>query len=243
MKSYEFFVGILHKILPKLKCVKHIYWFIKGCKYPICIRLHSSDLHVYSQVFWHKEYSCLDDIPNAELIIDCGGYTGLSSVWFLNRFRNAHIITIEPDPGNFSICSKNLKPYRKRVTLINSAIWPYKTGLVISRGRYGDGREWTTQVRERIGEEESNIQGIDIYALIKKSMFEKIDILKIDIERSEIELFSHDYEKWLDKVKNIAIELHGEECSDIFFKALSGYDYDLSKSGELTVCKNIKKCI
>ena len=65
------------------------------------------------------------------------------------------------------------------------------------------------------------------------------DILKIDIESAETVVFSQNYEKWLRKVQNIVIELHGEECEAIFFKAMSPYKYDLYTSGELTVCRNI----
>lgn len=59
----------------------------------------------------------------------------------------------------------------------------------------------------------------------------------MDIERAESVVFSGNTEKWLNKVKNIVIELHDKECEEIFFKALSNYEYKYSKSGELTVCK------
>ena len=68
-----------------------------------------------------------------------------------------------------------------------------------------------------------------------------VDILKIDIEGSELDLFSKNYESWLGKVKNIAIEIHDKESEKAFFNALSDFDYQLEFSGELTVCKQISR--
>jgi hypothetical protein len=60
----------------------------------------------------------------------------------------------------------------------------------------------------------------------------------VDIEGAEAAIFAGDHE-WLGDVKNIAIELHGEDCKRSFFEAMGRYRYDLSTSGELTVCRNI----
>jgi len=185
-------------------------------------------------------YSSFDDVVDARLIIDCGAYTGLSSIWFLNRHPNAHVISVEPDPANFRLCKRNLSPYRGRVTLIPAAIWPYQTKLVISRGQFRDGGPWTTQVRECLGDEKPDVWSVDINTLIKQSGFAVVDILKVDIEKSELALFSHDYKKWLNRIRNIVIELHDKECEGVFFKALSGYNYELLRSGELTICRNLR---
>ena len=40
-----------------------------------------------------------------------------------------------------------------RSRLICGAVWPTRGDLLLSRGTFGDGREWVTQVREvRVGE-------------------------------------------------------------------------------------------
>jgi len=40
--------------------------------------------------------------------------------------------------------------------------------------------------------------------------------------------------------RNLVIELHDGECRRVFFQALSSYTYDLSESGELTICRNLR---
>jgi hypothetical protein len=66
-----------------------------------------------------------------------------------------------------------------------------------------------------------------------------IDLLKIDVEGAELPLFTSNFESWLARTRNLVIELHDGECSDAFFRALKGYDYQLERSGDLTLCKNI----
>ncbi len=207
--------------------------------YPICQRLGTSDDRVFEQVFGDRQYACMDDTANVKVIMDCGANIGLASLYFLNRFPEAFVVAIEPDGGNFKICKLNLKPYRHRTRLLHSGVWSHQTGLKVLRGLYGDGREWATQVSEIRDGEMPDIMGMDIGSVSKDLSLDRIDILKIDIERSEVEVFSKNYENWLCKVRNLVIELHDKECENVFFRALSNYDYQLTRAGELTICKNL----
>jgi hypothetical protein len=56
-------------------------------------------------------------------------------------------------------------------------------------------------------------------------------------------VFSRSRHMWSDHVGNIAIELHDATCETVFFTALSRYRYDLSRAGELTVCRNISRIV
>jgi hypothetical protein len=70
----------------------------------------------------------------------------------------------------------------------------------------------------------------------------QIDLLKVDIEGGELELFSGNT-NWLTSVRNICIELHSADCERVFFDALKGFSYDLDRSGELTICRNIRSSV
>jgi hypothetical protein len=64
-------------------------------KQPIYLREGSSYGYVFEQIFVHKEYNVrLKTEP--KYIISGGGNTGLSAVYFHNRFPNSKIIVIEP---------------------------------------------------------------------------------------------------------------------------------------------------
>jgi FkbM family methyltransferase len=209
--------------------------------YPVSARLGgSSDIEVFSQIFVVDEYSCVSDIDSPGLIFDLGANVGYSSAYFLTKFPMANVVAVEPDPANFEVCLRNLTPYGDRVKAVCGAVWSSRSKLALSRGTFGDGREWATQVREIEGKDAlEEVEGWDIPSLLNLAGGEQIDLLKVDIEGSEIDLFGPQSLAWLPKVRNICIELHGPGCEDVFFHAVRGFDYQLVRFGELTVCKNL----
>lgn len=209
--------------------------------YPLGCRANTSDLKVFRQIFIAREYSCLDDLKDVRLILDCGANVGYSSAYFLSRFPHAEMIAIEPDVGNFELLSRNLRPYRDRVKTLRSAVWSHSANLVVAESSYRDGREWSRQVKDPESDEDGDVPAVGIGALLRESDHEKISILKVDIEGSEAVVFSENYESWLEHVDNIAIELHDDtmfgDCTAIFERAIAGRGFNMSRSGELTVCK------
>ena len=68
--------------------------------------------------------------------------------------------------------------------------------------------------------------------------FETIDILKIDIEGSEKEVFTgaNADVSFLSKTKCIAVEIHDEfDCRDAIYSILTKYNFKYFDSGELTI--------
>jgi hypothetical protein len=83
------------------------------------------------------------------------------------------------------------------------------------------------QVRELISREKNSIESITIDEIIAEKKWDYIDILKIDIEGAELNLFSSNYEKWLPKVKILFIETHDrmiKGCSKSVTSALNEFD-------------------
>jgi hypothetical protein len=120
-------------------------------------------------------------------------------------------------------------------------VWARTADLVVVRGRFRDGREWSTQVRERGGGEEPDVRAFGIGDLLDQSGFGRIDLLKVDIEEAEVEVFGADYEGWIGKVGVFVVELHDERCREVFFNALEAYGsaFRFSQSGEWTVAEGV----
>jgi len=238
-------LGVFPAIIYKVSQLRNRYTQIEGpfnlysrySQFPLKCRPNTSDIDVFSQIFVSREYRCLDDICDAGLIIDCGANVGFSSAYFLSRFPRAYIIAIEPDPANYSLLESNLAPYGSRYRAICSAVWSHQTGLVLSEVLFGDGREWARTVRETRTDETPSMTAIDVGTLLDDSGYERISILKIDIEGAEASVFSSNYESWIGKVDNLVIEVHGEECWSIFRKAISTVGFSMSECDELTVCR------
>jgi FkbM family methyltransferase len=209
-------------------------------RYPLTARLGSSDLNVFQQIFQENEYACMRDIKSPHLILDLGANVGYSSAYFLSCFRAATVVAVEPDPENYRQCRSNLIHYGARAQVVQGAVWSKCSRLTFSRPISGQGSEWGVQVVAGEPAEADGVDAWDIPTLLKMAGAEVIDILKVDIERSELEVFGVSSSLWLPKVRNICIELHGPDCEKVFFDALNDYDYDLGRSGELIICRNLR---
>ncbi len=214
-----------------------------GVRFPLTMRTgNSSDGAVFWEIFLERIYAPLADLPAPKLILDLGANVGYASVHFLNRFPTARVVAVEPDPDSAAICRRNLAPYGDRARVIAGAAWPDKARLVLSRGAFGDGREWATQVRERtVGDDGEDVEGWDVASLIDLAGAERVDLLKIDIEGGEGALFGHPARAWLERVDNICIELHGSGCREAFGRALAGYGHELETWPHLTICRNLRR--
>lgn len=209
---------------------------LRGYKNSIIIRANTSDFATFEQIFINKDYD-IDIDFDPRFIIDGGAYVGYSTAYFGTKFPNARIIAVEPAKSNFNLLKRNTINY-SNVSLYNAGLWWKKAYLYVKDEGLG---EWGFFVKEAVNDAEGMIEGIPISDILNKSGFETIDILKLDIEGSEIEIFSSNFESWLGKVKMLIIELHDRlrpKCSEIFFNAIKKYDFSVGQSGENLVLIN-----
>src|SRR5579863_320629 len=220
---------------------------IPGYAHPVFIRGgRSSDAIALYDVLVTQEYAIGANLRSPAFIIDGGANVGMASLYFLNRYPSARVVAVEPDDANLEICRMNLAPYGNRVTLIHGAIWKSAGRLSLEAGQ----QEWVNRVRD---DQSGSVEAFALTSLIGLGDG-KVDLLKLDIEGSELEVFGPEAQEWLPVVRNIAIELHGEDRKDHFFAALQGYRYDLSlhttwtdpaagssMSCYLAICQNLRE--
>jgi FkbM family methyltransferase len=209
----------------------------------------SSDLEVYLQIFYGKEYQPVVDLYKKNCknekeyklnIIDAGSNIGLTTLYFLNQFENANVICIEPEKENFKILTYNLESTTSNINKVNGGIWSSNTNLKIVRD-FRDMSDWGFRVEETDGDE--GIKAYTINELIKNNSFDVIDILKIDIEGSEKELFLNDRSDlyFLNITKVIAIEIHDEfNCRNEIYDVLKKFEFNYFDVGQTTIGINKK---
>ena len=200
--------------------------------HPVEIRPGTSDKAVFDQIFVDREYRCLDNLLNVSTILDCGANVGYSAGYLLSRYKTAQLLAIEPDRANFDLLQRNMLPYGGRVSCLHGAVWDRETTLQFDEATVGAGAEWGRQMKEGTGD----VTAFDIPALMSIAGFQRIGLLKIDVEGAEREIFACDADKWLPLVDNIVIELHGDSATRIFHKAIEPYGFIVSRCDELTVC-------
>jgi len=234
------------KILDELKEYKKAdICIIEGLEYPVILRQNTLDTFVAHEIFGHKFYDV--SMTNSRMysdyieeysvrppkyILDAGGNIGLASIFFAVTYPDAQIITVEPDADNYFILSENIKHY-KNITAVRGAVWDKETKVCISnreRALWDDGTlnagKYIVDEKEISGEE--YVPAFTIDYLIEKYGVDKIDILKMDVEGAEREIFAGEHEKWLPKVKIIIIEHHDfykPGATKSIFKALINYDF------------------
>lgn len=210
-------------------------------RHPLAFRAGTSDGYTFAQIFLYHEYRCIDDVHDAGLIIDAGANVGYASAYFLSQYPAARVIAIEPDPDNFAMLQKNVAPYGERCTAIRGALWSSPAGVVMSERPEGVHVEWALKVRSAEPDEEATVPTVDVPSLMRDAGADRISILKIDIEGSEKEVFAPESapRSWLGQVDNLVIELHGPRCREIFMDAIGGFDFDVSRCEELTVCRRL----
>ncbi|QEC66773.1 FkbM family methyltransferase [Panacibacter ginsenosidivorans] len=231
--NYGIFQGLWLMIKIKLSNGK---LNLPNIKYPVYFRKNSSDFTVLYTILLAKSYEFKIKQPPA-VIIDAGANAGYASIYFANRFPGAAIYAVEPDAGNFEMLKKNAAPY-PQITCLQKAIWNKHAALIIKDAGNG---EWAFAVEEITEKNKGEIEAITLTDLLSNYDLPTIDILKIDIEGSEKEVFAEGYEPWLSKTKYLVIEVHDglkKGCSKSVFKATSTFNFSFKRSGENLVFVN-----
>lgn len=187
---------------------------IPNVAHPLHLRPGTSDLWMFEEIFLDGEYA-LPMTLDPKLILDAGANAGFASVYFANRFPKARIIAVEPDPSNLKVLRRNVAPYRN-VEVVEGAVWFESTTLSL----HDDGDKSGVQVRPGDG----GIRAVTIGEIAGAS---PIDILKLDVEGAEKELFAND-PSWLAKVNVLMIELHDRfkpGCSKAVYSALNQHEF------------------
>jgi FkbM family methyltransferase len=217
----------------------------------IHVRVGESDIAAVRQVFRDGGYGVDFKSPTgarilqryndiltsgkAPVIVDAGANIGAATLLLCAQFPKASVVSIEPDPGNFSMLERNAKGH-SQVYLMQAAIG--STGGYASIKNEGMG--WAVQT-------ERATSGVPIITM--KDAFDAIVngvpfIAKIDIEGFEADLFSANLD-WLDETFVVYIEPHdwmlpGQYTSRTFQRAMGQRDYEIFLSGEtLTYVRSV----
>lgn len=184
----------------------------------VWMRPRSSDWAVFMKVLGNMEYSFDSDNGSPKLIIDAGANIGLATLFFAWKYPGAQIAAIEPETSNLEVLRRNCGDLPS-VRVIPAALWSGRSELFISDP---NSEKWTFSVTDTpsCG---PTVLSTTIADILRESGSDRIDILKLDIEGAERELFREGWQEWLPKVRTILIELHDRfvpGCSKAFYSAI-----------------------
>src|SRR5262245_64744534 len=141
------------------------------------------------------------------LIVDAGGYIGTAAIEFAKAFPDAIVVTVEPARDNFELLTKNTKPYAN-IIAVNKA-------LAVSQGRASLHDRHTGQWGYTLVADAADFLPTNLYDVETTNLTEivrqygggGIDLLKIDIEGAEKDLFENPCQ-YLRNSRVILVELH-----------------------------------
>jgi FkbM family methyltransferase len=199
-------------------------------RFPLYARNGTSDLFNINQIFARREYGSLPITPTT--VLDLGAYCGYAAVFLADRYPDSIVVSLEPEQDNFRMLLLNSRPY-PNIYCVNAGVWSEGGFLKLQKQVGGD---WGN-IFTRIEEGDSIVEAypaLDIRQIVDAFGFESIDFLKLDVEGSELELFT-DYsaQHWIHLVKVVSCETHDRfvpGCSDAYQKLFSP-EFDFVRKG------------
>jgi len=213
----------------------------KGYKHPFQLRPFTSDILTYLQIFLLKEYKFSIHHP-PKVIVDAGANIGLAAIYFANQYPTAKIIAIEPEQSNFVLLKKNLAAY-SNIIPVQAALWHKNEEIYLTDpglGKWGFMTASKDTLAHSSAKTRHTVLGVTIDKLMQTYELETIDILKMDIEGAEKEVFS-DPSAWIEKVNTLIIELHEgmkAGCKHSFYQGAKGFDKQWKRGENIYLTKN-----
>lgn len=163
--------------------------------------------HQMSEIYRDRIFAPFVEGKNLDTIVDIGGNIGLTSYYF-SRYAK-RVITLEPAKEHFAVMVNMLKFNQiKNVTPINKAIYikegDYEFYHNENRTMYSLHQAVNTQQMPP-----EKVQAITLTTLFEEQNIKEVDLMKVDIEGTEFELFSGvDFKELAPKIKTIITEYH-----------------------------------
>ena len=167
-------------------------------------------------------------------IVDAGANIGDETIRFRYFHPDATIIALEAHPGNYDVLKKNVQGDPNTFSMLKG-LWSHECDLRIVASESNEGFS-VSEVPSGTGD----VQAVSIDSIFAslpgdRNAFTEIDILKLDIEGAEYEVFSKNCESWIHKVKVIIVECPDYDrpgTAGTMFRALSGLNFNMYLCGE-----------
>jgi len=174
-----------------------------GIRNPVYIRMRTTDVSVYHEILNCGQYAI--DLPfSPKIIVDAGANIGMASLYFATKYPQARIIAIEPETSNFAMLAQNVRAY-PNILPIHAALW--KSDGEIGVSTPGSFENPLSKVGFVVREDQGvPVRAITVRTLMREMGIQWIDILKVDIEGAEKEVFEAC--DWMDTINCLMIELH-----------------------------------
>jgi FkbM family methyltransferase len=186
----------------------------------IRIRPASSDYHTLREVAFKQVYrQACERAGDCRTVIDLGANIGLATRYFAARYPECRIFAVEPNRENYRLLEWNVAKIAPsgRCRVVRQAVWSRPGAIAVSAPPGGNSFDSVVVG----GEGGELVQGATPQQILEASGFDRVDLMKIDVEGAEVEIFKGDL-GWLGRVRTMAIEFHGDSRRESSFDEIAG---------------------
>lgn len=191
---------------------------VPGVRHPLHVRAGTSDVETFEEVFVAREYDLPFTDMNPGHILDLGANVGFASVHFAARWPRARILAVEPAAHNAAPLERNTRNWQG-ISRIQAAVWARPAHVTIANPLASAN---AFQMCESSDPPGAPIEAFTVPQLMSHLGCAHVDLLKMDVEGAEAEIFRSGTE-WLDRVSVMIVELHDRivpGCAEALFQAL-----------------------
>lgn len=215
----------LYKNKPKITRVsllnKYIFFFRRAIDSGVMT-------HFYEQNYF------IDTNGGEEIrtVLDAGANIGDETARFYLLYPRANVLAIEAESKNYEILLHNFKNITSVKTIIGALWW--ESGSVQIGNQFGDLAE-SYSIQSTSDGSFSEVRAYTVSELMDLMQWDSIDILKIDVEGAEYEIFGKNSAEWIPKVKCFVFEVPDNDrptTTQIIYKALGEIPFRTYICGE-----------
>jgi len=197
----------------------------------IALRETGSDLATFHEIAVDEVYGqVVRKVGGFQTVIDLGANIGLASLYLAHHSPSCRIFSVEPNPQSYEMLVRNVRNLGSRCKTLRAAAW--RTHRQLSPDpRVATDRFSTFTLRDSSSTagDQWTVEGFTMLEILDHSGFKTVDLLKVDIEGAEAEMFSGKHLQWLTRVGAIAIEFHKDS------RKMCAFD-DIMRSYGFEIC-------
>ncbi len=203
-----------------------------------CCPAISDTMTIWQEIFVDQAYSTFAAaVPRSGVVIDVGAHTGLASLFFARRIANPRIYAFEPAAALYECLEANAASHLPGVTICRKALgseaarrqFSYYPNVPSQSGLYADPRTdrestiaylinsgATREDAEYLSEgaHTAIVEPVEVEtlsAVLSQHDLAVVDLLKIDVERAELDVLNGIRDDHWNAIRAIIMEVHDED--------------------------------
>ena len=208
----------------------------------IAIRQNLWDARIVREMFFDKPYIRRVALRPQPVVVDIGGYIGDFSIYAVRYLGAARVIVYEPTAENFELLKRNVQinGYADRISAVNKAV--SGADEVTLNVQLEENDEVHVSAYWYRGAQQRKLPSVTLERLFETHQLDRVDLLKIDCEGGEYDIFPAIPDRLFKRIENIVFEYHRiegfETKLDRILGQLRSAGYTLHKdAGIVSACR------